>query len=1231
VDRPSLDEDSTDSESTSFWACDDGPNRFPLWIHHAALPRPPDVPHESPVFLQRCVELASRSSRRTFSITLGLRPGVKETYPWYPWWGLPIGEPLELHCDRSRPTLVLLARTSGIVQPRANLFGIRFCLDSKIASVFPLLVADGPASDSVRMLHPFLHGYSGSVDRSLQSSSKSYYVVAHGWDGGGVFSNFGTAWCSDTGFRDLTPHGSHPHLSTLKGYRDWDSAHVAWTERQRLAPIPPTGPCMPASYICQQFFAMDYRYLEDLVGREALHHPFISTGRMSELHHASFRSDPSAPGEYFYDARSPPPIPHRVEVPASPSQVPSSLWEQSAAVNSVLRNPPSFSPSYHTPSPSVYSERTPPRPATPSTPAPSAPPPPTPPTRTEDLFRQESGWQRDRNRAMDRMTANDDMSIPLRKSDVEGWLLRFHTLFRRDCWSPGGLCILDHPSTSASNEAASRDLSQVILQLALKDKTDKVFHELNGAGGAGLLAKEAGIELFHHLKLRLAPQDMSHLWEYYRDWAGLQHKSQETISGFSSRLETKRQQLSKLTLSTFQIKFKLAFSVIDGPYREVFKHTYQKLCVDKDPAWDLERLSYDHLTEQLETTLKGSRYYSNGELQKGQGAKPDKVPYAGKDAGRQAVVGSADPNAKTLVPGAPSADIPTVHQHPGLRDWMSYGRYSDNQKHALLRSFQCPFCRDSGPDHRLSNCQFLADRGYNISFAPANDKGDPRAREKQEASRARLAQATPDEPKSQSSVSFASPPASQPPTSTAPTGFQAMAPPDLEDREASDYTDDASADSGDFTDWGVQQSEVLRASAARVHDASNRRKVLERGPKGRRTTSHTPSSSNLISKDDVNKYSERLLADPAVPLFHLCVDSGATKDMFNDKGLFYYYKDISAEGRHVIVADDATIPILGLGHVRFNLAGRTVELRNVLHVPELQMPLLSVRTHRRRGPGCSFLADASGCWLTFPSLCIEIDDTADCLLPFSYSSATDSPEYAQPRTIRSRSRAYLATTVKARRVAVEQQQTSMTHPTPDPALKPADGNDNPFLPAYSIPESFAPKVRKWSGPELHKMFGSRHLPNYKLLEHLGSGLHVHNPRQSTPTIGDMVNLKRGPRGKLLERPRGKLHTIGMDIGYGDGKSPGGFTHCLVLVDLATRHAWTYGLPNTSGTSIVDALWRFFIDAGGFPKRVRCDFDKRLVQGDVGRLLKANGVTIGASPPPSSVPKRGGGTMLEYRM
>jgi hypothetical protein len=91
-----------------------------------------------------------------------------------------------------------------------------------------------------------------------------------------------------------------------------------------------------------------------------------------------------------------------------------------------------------------------------------------------------------------------------------------------------------------------------------------------------------------------------------------------------------------------------------------------------------------------------------------------------------------------------------------------------------------------------------------------------------------------------------------------------------------------------------------------------------------------------------------------------------------------------------------------------------VEFRNVLYVPDLQMPLLSVRTHRRRGAGCSFIADPEGCWLT-------IDDGDDCLLPFSYAPDDSTAEYSQPRTLSSASRAYLASTVSARRMTVAQQ------------------------------------------------------------------------------------------------------------------------------------------------------------------------------------------------------------------
>jgi hypothetical protein len=78
------------------------------------------------------------------------------------------------------------------------------------------------------------------------------------------------------------------------------------------------------------------------------------------------------------------------------------------------------------------------------------------------------------------------------------------------------------------------------------------------------------LELFQHLKLRLTLQDISHLWDYYRDWENLNHHSLKSISALCSRLRTKNQQLAKLTLSEFQVKLKLAFLIIDGPYKDVF-------------------------------------------------------------------------------------------------------------------------------------------------------------------------------------------------------------------------------------------------------------------------------------------------------------------------------------------------------------------------------------------------------------------------------------------------------------------------------------------------------------------------------------------------------------------------------------------------------------------------------------------------------------------------------------
>ena len=88
----------------------------------------------------------------------------------------------------------------------------------------------------------------------------------------------------------------------------------------------------------------------------------------------------------------------------------------------------------------------------------------------------------------------------------------------------------------------------------------------------------------------------------------------------------------------------------------------------------------------------------------------------------------------------------------------------------------------------------------------------------------------------------------------------------------------------------------------------------------------------------------------------------------------------------------------------------------------------------------------------------------------------------------------------------------------------------------------------------------------------------------------------------------------MDIGYGEDASIGGYKYVLMLVDQCTRNSWVYGMHGSSGADVSEALWKFFIDAGGFPKTLQCDFDNRIIGGKAAALLRSHGTRIRAAPP-----------------
>jgi hypothetical protein len=66
----------------------------------------------------------------------------------------------------------------------------------------------------------------------------------------------------------------------------------------------------------------------------------------------------------------------------------------------------------------------------------------------------------------------------------------------------------------------------------------------------------------------------------------------------------------------------------------------------------------------------------------------------------------------------------------------------------------------------------------------------------------------------------------------------------------------------------------------------------------------------------------------------------------------------------------------------------------------------------------------------------------------------------------------------------------------------------------------------------------------------------------------------------------------MDIVFGDCMSLGGFRYALLLVDVATRYTWLYGLQTVSSGDIIFALDAFRADTGAYPKKFHANIDPR---------------------------------------
>jgi hypothetical protein len=78
-----------------------------------------------------------------------------------------------------------------------------------------------------------------------------------------------------------------------------------------------------------------------------------------------------------------------------------------------------------------------------------------------------------------------------------------------------------------------------------------------------------------------------------------------------------------------------------------------------------------------------------------------------------------------------------------------------------------------------------------------------------------------------------------------------------------------------------------------------------------------------------------------IKFFNLIIDSGFTQHMFTHQDAFNSYKP--TPNSHVILADKSKVPCLDSGTTMFILQDKNIVFHDILHVPKLRSPLLSVQ------------------------------------------------------------------------------------------------------------------------------------------------------------------------------------------------------------------------------------------------------------------------------------------------
>jgi hypothetical protein len=113
-------------------------------------------------------------------------------------------------------------------------------------------------------------------------------------------------------------------------------------------------------------------------------------------------------------------------------------------------------------------------------------------------------------------------------------------------------------------------------------------------------------------------------------------------------------------------------------------------------------------------------------------------------------------------------------------------------------------------------------------------------------------------------------------------------------------------------------------------------------------------------------------------------DAGVTDHFFHEKTYFLTYTTV--HGKFMMMANGASILVLGMDTVSLTINGIPVKLIHCYHTPGLRASIYYIRRHRRTH-GCSFISNHNGMYLTFGRVFTRVQDEIYCriqLHPMTY-------------------------------------------------------------------------------------------------------------------------------------------------------------------------------------------------------------------------------------------------------